>query len=91
MSSGADALSTFQGKAIGQPSNNRAGSPVTAFNPRGGTVSAEQNQAKAGELRRRLSPLTGMLVAADGCSPDLLHREEGVASELTLEEAREIA
>jgi hypothetical protein len=64
---------------------------LTAFNPRGRTGSEEQNQANAGELRRRLSPLAGSLVPADGCSPDLLHREEGVAAELTLEEAREIA
>jgi hypothetical protein len=64
---------------------------LTAFDPRGRTVPAEQNRRRAVELRRRLSSLVGTLVLADGCSPDLLHREEGVAAELTLEEAREIA
>jgi hypothetical protein len=64
---------------------------LTAFNPRGRTVPAEQNRRRAVELRRRLSSLVGTLVPADGCSPDLLHREEGVAAALTEEQAREIA
>jgi hypothetical protein len=64
---------------------------LTAYNPRGTVVSADLNQRRAEELKQRLGSLTGSLVPVDGCSPDLLHREEGVAAELMLEDAREIA
>jgi hypothetical protein len=64
---------------------------VTAWNPHGLEVDEHTNRANDQRLRATLEAAGHRGIRADGVSPDGLHREEGVAVALSLEEARGLA
>lgn len=66
-------------------------SVFTACNPRGRAVSAEENARRDRALKERLRSEGQMWVRCDGVSADRAHREVGVATGLSKEDARRLA
>lgn len=64
---------------------------LTAANPRGQTVSAEDNRRRERWLLETVDRLCHRHVPADGVSPDGQHRERGVAACLTRAAATALA
>lgn len=64
---------------------------LTAYNPNGENVAAEQNEALSKELEAELEGLAEKFIRVDACSPDESHCECSVALSSTRERAIEIA
>jgi hypothetical protein len=64
---------------------------LTAFNPRGVTVDADENDRRMGELEAQLTSRGISFVRLDACSPDKSHCECSVALTLEFEEVIRIA
>lgn len=64
---------------------------ITAFNPRGSSVSFEENLRRSSELERTIAGLRGSWMKATGTSPDGAHREPGLAVELPQSYVRSLA
>lgn len=64
---------------------------LTAWNPLGSMLPEETNRLRAHHLVQELRNRKVPFVRADGCSPDRLHREEGVAAPLDREDALSLA
>jgi hypothetical protein len=52
---------------------------VTAYNPHGNVIPAEENDRRMAELESELRSPGGVLVRVDACSPDRSHCERSVA------------
>ena len=64
---------------------------LTAFNPRGVTLDADENDRRMSELEAQLKSRDISFVRLDACSPDKSHCECSVALSLEHEEAIRIA
>lgn len=64
---------------------------MTAFDPRGENLSAEENEERRRELEQRLRSGGYRFVEVDACSPDRSHCECSVAVIMTQEEAVNLA
>ena len=64
---------------------------LTAWNPRGRTVTDEDNRRRDRELKARLCGARQTWVPVDGVSSDGRHREPGVGVALSQEDARRLA
>ena len=64
---------------------------ITAANPGGAQFTDEENEERALDLEERLARERVPHIRADGCSPDRLHRERGVAARLDRYQARDLA
>jgi hypothetical protein len=63
---------------------------ITAWNPEGQIQSRDTNDRLDQQLTRKLESIASAKVRADGCSPDLKHREPGWAVGIPREQAVEI-
>ncbi len=64
---------------------------MTAFDPRGENLSAEENRRRSDELDERLRRLGMHFVRVDACSPDGAHCECSVAVKIPKEQAVRLA
>jgi hypothetical protein len=64
---------------------------ITAFDPRGRNVSAEENETLSRRLEARLDELGQKFVPVDACSPDGKHCEGSVAVQMAKEDAVSVA
>lgn len=63
---------------------------ITASNPGGAQFTDEENEERALDLEERLDRERIPHIRADGCSPDRMHRERGIAARMGRFEARDL-
>ncbi|MFL5479335.1 MAG: DUF3293 domain-containing protein [Gemmatimonadaceae bacterium] len=83
---GEDALTRLRAEGFGE-----GFAVLTAFDPRGEDLSAEENAKRKRDLDRRLSMLGYRFVDVDACSPDGAHCECSVAVTMDQKDAIDLA